>query len=170
MKKDKKTHRIPTDNYPIQTLVNMPLSPSRPSSSELVELHVFYVPEGSWNYKLNTISIEVVNKFISAGFIRVSPHLTLQALRERLGEFLGEDAVAEKFLFLKCIGNNLAVQYQLGGKPLQKKTRLEKFKLEILKFQDHWNRIVIILATKKVLFFGKMKMMELISLEQRTIR
>ncbi|XP_072830216.1 spermatogenesis-associated protein 1 isoform X3 [Vicugna pacos] len=87
----------------------MSLNPSRPSSSELVELHVFYVPEGSWNYKLNTISKEVVNKFISAGFIRISPHLTLQALRERLGEFLGEDAVAEKFLFLKCIGNNLAV-------------------------------------------------------------
>uniref|UniRef100_H0W1B0 Spermatogenesis associated 1 n=1 Tax=Cavia porcellus TaxID=10141 RepID=H0W1B0_CAVPO len=87
----------------------MSLNPSRPSSSELVELHVFYVPEGSWNYKLNTISIEVVNKFISAGFIRVSPQLTLQALRLRLGEFLGEDAVAEKFLFLKCIGNNLAV-------------------------------------------------------------
>ncbi|CAO2600390.1 Spermatogenesis-associated protein 1 [Lemmus lemmus] len=87
----------------------MSLNPSRPSSSELVELHVFYVPEGSWNYTLNTISIEVINKFISAGFIRVSPELTLQALRERLGEFLGVDAVAEKFLFLKCIGNNLAV-------------------------------------------------------------
>uniref|UniRef100_A0A8C3VQT5 Spermatosis associated 1 n=1 Tax=Catagonus wagneri TaxID=51154 RepID=A0A8C3VQT5_9CETA len=75
----------------------------------LMELHVFYVPEGSWNYELNTISREVINKFISAGFIRVSPHLTLQALREHFGEFLGEDAVAEKFLFLKCIGNNLAV-------------------------------------------------------------
>ncbi|XP_072504976.1 spermatogenesis-associated protein 1 isoform X7 [Notamacropus eugenii] len=87
-------------------------NPSRPSSSELVELHVFYVPEGSWNYKLNTISVEVVSKFISAGFIRVSPHLTLQALREQLGEFLGEEAVAEKFLFLKCIGNNLAVALQ----------------------------------------------------------
>lgn len=42
-------------------------------------------------------------------YFRVSPELTLQALRERLGEFLGVDAVAEKFLFLKCIGNNLAV-------------------------------------------------------------
>lgn len=42
-------------------------------------------------------------------YFRVSPHLTLQALREHLGEFLGEDAVAEKFLFLKCIGNNLSV-------------------------------------------------------------
>uniref|UniRef100_A0A8C6RMT4 Spermatogenesis associated 1 n=1 Tax=Nannospalax galili TaxID=1026970 RepID=A0A8C6RMT4_NANGA len=75
----------------------------------MVELHVFYVPEGSWNYKLNTISIEGINKFISAGFIRISPQLTLQALREHLGEFLGVAAVAEKFLFLKFIGNNLAV-------------------------------------------------------------
>ncbi|XP_046299198.1 spermatogenesis-associated protein 1 isoform X1 [Marmota monax] len=105
MKREKKTRKNPA----VQTLVSMSHNPSQPSSSELVELHVFYVPEGSWNYKLNTISIEVINKFISAGFIRVSPQLTLQALRLRLGEFLGEDAVAEKFLFLKCIGNNLAV-------------------------------------------------------------
>ncbi|XP_055978832.1 spermatogenesis-associated protein 1-like [Sorex fumeus] len=41
--------------------------------------------------------------------MKISPDLTLQALRERLVEFLGEDAIAEKFLFLKCIGNNLAV-------------------------------------------------------------
>ena len=31
---------------------------------------MFYVPEGSWNYKLNTISVEVVDEFISAGFLR----------------------------------------------------------------------------------------------------
>lgn len=35
-----------------------------------MELHVFYVPEGSWNYQLNTIAIEVVNKLTLAGFIR----------------------------------------------------------------------------------------------------
>lgn len=116
----------------------MSLNPSRPSSSELVELHVFYVPEGSWNYKLNTISIEVINKFISAGFIRVSPELTLQALRERLGEFLGVDAVAEKFLFLKCIGNNLAVL---------RKARLHKTTMEVLRCQDHWKSQVIVWVT-----------------------
>ncbi|XP_054994524.1 spermatogenesis-associated protein 1 [Sorex araneus] len=93
----------------METLVNMSIDPGQSSSSELVELHIFYVPEGSWNYKLNTVSMNVINKFISAGFIRISPDLTLQALRERLVEFLGEDAIAEKFLFLKCIGNNLAV-------------------------------------------------------------
>nr|XP_025727879.1 spermatogenesis-associated protein 1 isoform X6 [Callorhinus ursinus] len=146
MKKDKKkTHRIPTDNYPIQTLVNMSLSPSRPSSSELVELHVFYVPEGSWNYKLNTISIEVVNKFISAGFIRVSPHLTLQALRERLGEFLGEDAVAEKFLFLKCIGNNLAVVKVKQESELKLKSFAPPYALQpelyLLPIMDHLGNI-----------------------------
>ncbi|XP_060058241.1 spermatogenesis-associated protein 1 [Erinaceus europaeus] len=123
----------------------MPLNPSRPSSSELVELHVFYVPEGSWNYRLNTISIEVVNKFISAGFIRVSPHLTLQALRERLGEFLGEDAVAEKFLFLKCIGNNLAVVKTKQESELKLKSFVPPYALQpelyLLPIMDHLGNV-----------------------------
>ncbi|XP_007480667.1 spermatogenesis-associated protein 1 isoform X1 [Monodelphis domestica] len=118
---------------------------SRPSSSELVELHVFYVPEGSWNYKLNTISVEVVSKFISAGFIRVSPHLTLQALREQLGEFLGEEAVAEKFLFLKCIGNNLAVVKTKQEKELKLKSFAPPYALQpelyLLPIVDHLGNI-----------------------------
>uniref|UniRef100_A0A8C5XU63 Spermatosis associated 1 n=1 Tax=Microcebus murinus TaxID=30608 RepID=A0A8C5XU63_MICMU len=145
MKKDLKNPKIPTDNYPIQTLANMSLNPSRPSSSELVELHVFYVPEGSWNYKLNTISMEVVNKFISAGFIRVSPQLTLQALRERLGEFLGEDAVAEKFLFLKCIGNNLAVVKEKQESELKLKSFAPPYALQpelyLLPIMDHLGNV-----------------------------
>ncbi|NXN12831.1 SPAT1 protein, partial [Indicator maculatus] len=75
----------------------------------LVELHVFYVPEEVWNFKLNTVPIALTSKFISAGFIRVSPHITLRALRERLGEYLGGVAVADKFKFLKCVGKKLAV-------------------------------------------------------------
>ncbi|ELR62459.1 Spermatogenesis-associated protein 1, partial [Bos mutus] len=144
----KKPYKIPTDNYPIQTLVNMSLNPSRPSSSELVELHVFYVPEGSWNYKLNTISIEVVNKFISAGFIRqvfLSPHLTLQDLRERLSEFLGEEAVTEKFLFLKCIGNNLAVVRTKQESELKLKSFVPPYALQpelyLLPIMDHLGNI-----------------------------
>ncbi|XP_021014293.1 spermatogenesis-associated protein 1 isoform X1 [Mus caroli] len=123
----------------------MSLSPSRPSSSELVELHVFYVPEGSWNYKLNTISIEVINNFISAGFIRVSPQLTLQALRERLGEFLGVDAVAEKFLFLKCIGNNLAVVKEKQESELKLKSFAPPYALQpelyLLPVMDHLGNV-----------------------------
>nr|XP_040144884.1 spermatogenesis-associated protein 1 isoform X3 [Ictidomys tridecemlineatus] len=127
MKREKKTRKNPA----VQTL--------------LVELHVFYVPEGSWNYKLNTISIEVINKFISAGFIRVSPQLTLQALRLRLGEFLGEDAVAEKFLFLKCIGNNLAVVKEKQEPELKLKSFAPPYALQpelyLLPVMDHLGNV-----------------------------
>ncbi|NWQ87279.1 SPAT1 protein, partial [Burhinus bistriatus] len=74
-----------------------------------VELHVFYVPEEVWNFKLNTVPVALSSKFISAGFIRVSPHITLRVLREKLGEYLGGVAAADKFKFLKCIGKKLAV-------------------------------------------------------------
>lgn len=82
---------------------------TRPQTSQLVELHVFFVPEEVWNFKLNTVPVALASKFISAGFIRVSPHITLRMLREKLGEYLGGVAVADKFLFLKCIGKKLAV-------------------------------------------------------------
>uniref|UniRef100_A0A663MEY1 Spermatogenesis associated 1 n=1 Tax=Athene cunicularia TaxID=194338 RepID=A0A663MEY1_ATHCN len=58
---------------------------------------------------MNTIPVALTSKFISAGFIRVSPHITLRVLREKLGEYLGGVAVADKFKFLKCIGKKLAV-------------------------------------------------------------
>ncbi|XP_070795532.1 spermatogenesis-associated protein 1 [Pituophis catenifer annectens] len=88
---------------------NMLSNQNRPHTSELLELHVFYVPEEVWNFKLNTVSIEVISKFFSAGFIRVSPHMTLKTLRENLGEYLDEDAVIDKYVFLKCIGEKLVV-------------------------------------------------------------
>ncbi|NXG52670.1 SPAT1 protein, partial [Psilopogon haemacephalus] len=87
----------------------MSFSHMRPQTSQLVELHVFYVPEEVWNFKLNTVPIALASKFISAGFIRVSPHITLRVLREKLGEYLDGVAFADKFKFLKCIGKKLAV-------------------------------------------------------------
>ncbi|XP_053247880.1 spermatogenesis-associated protein 1 isoform X2 [Podarcis raffonei] len=87
----------------------MPSSHIRPPTSELLELHVFYVPEDVWNFKLNTVPVDVASKFFSAGFIRVSPYMTLRTLREQLGDYLGEDAVVDKYIFLKCIGKKLAV-------------------------------------------------------------
>ncbi|NWV36558.1 SPAT1 protein, partial [Grantiella picta] len=75
----------------------------------LVELHVFYVPAEVWDFKLNTVPVALTSKFISAGFIRVSPHITLRALREKLGEYLGGVTGADKFRFLKCIGKKLAL-------------------------------------------------------------
>ncbi|XP_041277730.1 spermatogenesis-associated protein 1 [Onychostruthus taczanowskii] len=87
----------------------MSLSQMRPQTSQLLELHVFYVPAEVWNFKLNTVPVALTSKFVSAGFIRVSPHITLRVLRERLGEYLGGVTVADKFRFLKCIGKKLAV-------------------------------------------------------------
>nr|XP_009513322.1 PREDICTED: spermatogenesis-associated protein 1 [Phalacrocorax carbo] len=87
----------------------MSFSQMRPQTSQLVELHVFYVPEEVWNFKLNTVPVALASKFISAGFIRVSPFITLRVLREKLGDYLGGVAVADKFKFLKCIGKKLAV-------------------------------------------------------------
>ncbi|XP_062467202.1 spermatogenesis-associated protein 1 isoform X2 [Pezoporus occidentalis] len=87
----------------------MLFSQRRPQTSQLVEFHVFYVPEEVWNFKLNTVPVALTSKFISAGFIRVSPHITLRVLREKLGEYLGGVSAADKFRFLKCVGKRLAV-------------------------------------------------------------
>ncbi|XP_054836058.1 spermatogenesis-associated protein 1 [Eublepharis macularius] len=92
-----------------RTSRNMPSSQLRPPTSELLELHVFYVPEEVWNFRLNTVPVDVTNKFLSAGFIRVSPHMTLRTLREQLREHLGEDSVVKNYTFLKCIGGKLAM-------------------------------------------------------------
>ncbi|OCT82517.1 spermatogenesis-associated protein 1 isoform X2 [Xenopus laevis] len=83
--------------------------PSRPSTAGLIELHVYQVPDNLWNFKLNKVSTDLISKFMSVGFIRVSPDMKLQTLRERLGEYLGDDIVLDKFAFLKCVGRSLAV-------------------------------------------------------------
>ncbi|XP_075394891.1 spermatogenesis-associated protein 1 [Tenrec ecaudatus] len=76
---------------------------------------------------------------------RVSPQLTLQALREHLGEFLGEEAVAEKFLFLKCIGNNLAVVKAKQESELKLKSFAPPYALQpelyLLPIMDHLGNI-----------------------------
>ncbi|GAB1288229.1 Spermatogenesis-associated protein 1 [Apodemus speciosus] len=78
-------------------------------------------------------------------FFIVSPQLTLQALRERLGEFLGVDAVAEKFLFLKCIGNNLAVVKEKQESELKLKSFAPPYALQpelyLLPVIDHLGNV-----------------------------
>uniref|UniRef100_G1RFV9 Uncharacterized protein n=1 Tax=Nomascus leucogenys TaxID=61853 RepID=G1RFV9_NOMLE len=137
MKKDKKRNKIPADNYPIQTLVNTSLNPSQPSSSELVELHVFYVPEGSWNYKLNTISTEVVNKFISAGFLRqvLCSHVTI-CLKEESFFF------REKMLFgnLKTISEKYFQESELKLKSFAPPYALQP-ELYLLPVMDHLGNV-----------------------------
>ncbi|XP_042560788.1 spermatogenesis-associated protein 1 isoform X2 [Clupea harengus] len=81
----------------------------RRASSEYLELHVLCVPLELWNSKLNTISSEVIDNFISAGLIRVYPDITLKALRDELAVLLGGDAFIDRYSFLKCVGRSLAL-------------------------------------------------------------
>ncbi|XP_041695976.1 spermatogenesis-associated protein 1 [Coregonus clupeaformis] len=81
----------------------------RPTSSKFVELHVLFVPNEQWNLKLNRVSVEAIESFISAGFIRVSPDISLRTLRSELGLLLGAERDIDKFSFLKCVGQSLAL-------------------------------------------------------------
>ncbi|XP_035269414.1 spermatogenesis-associated protein 1 isoform X3 [Anguilla anguilla] len=75
----------------------------------LLELHIFYVPEEKWNSKLNKAPIEAIDGFISAGFIRVYPNISLKTLRDELGGLLGAEKSIDNFSFLKCVGRSLAL-------------------------------------------------------------
>ncbi|KAM4022806.1 spermatogenesis-associated protein 1 isoform 2-T2 [Anomaloglossus baeobatrachus] len=92
------------DSNPGQT----PMNQTRPSTAGLIELHVYLVPEELWSPELNKASLDVIERFISLGFIRVLPDMTLWTLRENLAEFLGDGAVTDKFVFLKSVGSSLA--------------------------------------------------------------
>ncbi|XP_064189501.1 spermatogenesis-associated protein 1 isoform X2 [Anguilla rostrata] len=81
----------------------------RPTTARLLELHIFYVPEEKWNSKLNKAPIEAIDGFISAGFIRVYPNISLKTLRDELGGLLGAEKSIDNFSFLKCVGRSLAL-------------------------------------------------------------
>ncbi|XP_006792124.2 spermatogenesis-associated protein 1 [Neolamprologus brichardi] len=81
----------------------------RPHSCKLLELHVLFVPADQWNVKLNKVPAEATESFVSAGFIRVYPDVTLKTLRSELGALLGARRSVNKFSFLKCVGRSLAL-------------------------------------------------------------
>lgn len=94
----------------------------RPTSSKFVELHVLYVPDDHWDVKLNKVPAEAIERFISAGFIRVYPDVTLETLRGQLGSLLGADRNMDKFSFLKCVGRSLALVKSKQESDLKVKT------------------------------------------------
>ncbi|KAF4107114.1 spermatogenesis-associated protein 1 [Onychostoma macrolepis] len=81
----------------------------RAEITERVELHVFFVPDDQFDRRLNKVSAEAVDTFISAGFIRVDSDVSLSDLRSDLGTFLGLDRIADRYVFLKCVGRSLAL-------------------------------------------------------------
>ncbi|XP_051767503.1 spermatogenesis-associated protein 1 isoform X2 [Ctenopharyngodon idella] len=81
----------------------------RTETTERVELHVFFVPDDQFDRRLNKVSAEAMDTFISAGFIRVDSDVSLSDLRSDLGSFLGLDRITERYVFLKCVGRSLAL-------------------------------------------------------------
>ncbi|XP_041862332.1 spermatogenesis-associated protein 1 isoform X2 [Melanotaenia boesemani] len=81
----------------------------RPNSCKFVELHVLFVPGEQWNAKLNKVPAETTESFISAGFIRVYPDITLKTLRRELDALFGTERNISKYSFLKCVGRSLAL-------------------------------------------------------------
>ncbi|KAM4547880.1 spermatogenesis-associated protein 1 [Odontesthes bonariensis] len=94
----------------------------RPASCKFVELHVLYVPAEQWNVKLNKVSAEATDSFISAGFIRVYPDITLKTLRRELSALLGAERSINKYSFLKCVGRSLALVKSKQERDLKVKT------------------------------------------------
>ncbi|XP_023809913.1 spermatogenesis-associated protein 1 [Oryzias latipes] len=93
----------------------------RPTSCKFVELHVLCVPGDQWNVKLNKVPAETSESFISAGFIRAYPDLTLKRLRTELDTHLGGDRSTNKYSFLKCVGRSLALVKRNQEKELKVK-------------------------------------------------
>ncbi|CAJ1060695.1 spermatogenesis-associated protein 1 isoform X1 [Xyrichtys novacula] len=102
----------------------------RPTSSKFVELHVLYVPEDQWDVKLNKVPAEAIESFVSAGFIRVYPDITLKTLRNELGALLGAERSIDKFSFLKCVGRSLALVKSRQERDLKVKTFAPPYALQ----------------------------------------
>ncbi|XP_053369560.1 spermatogenesis-associated protein 1 [Clarias gariepinus] len=94
----------------------------RATASECVELHVFFVPDEQWNSRLNKVSVEAIDSFISGGFIRVHPDKSLKAIREELGSLLLRSEVMDRYYFLKCVGRSLAMVKAKQEKDLKAKS------------------------------------------------
>ncbi|XP_037556910.1 uncharacterized protein LOC119433726 [Dermacentor silvarum] len=79
---------------------------SRPPSEQLVDLHVYIIPEERWLRKRKLARNYVVDYAISAGFIRVLPTARLVDVRREIDRQLGHDVVPKEYVFLRSVGRN----------------------------------------------------------------
>nr|XP_039273580.1 uncharacterized protein LOC120347603 [Styela clava] len=81
----------------------------RPSSDELIDLHVSIVPPEHWIQRLNYASQTVIAETFSVGFIRVHPDNTILSLRKDISEQIGDQLFPSNYVFLKHVGRCLAL-------------------------------------------------------------
>lgn len=94
---------------------------TRPSSAELVDLHVYIVPPEIWRERYNNFLNQNVTETISAGIIRVHPERFVSDLRNELEQQVGEDMLPRDYVFLKSVGRSITrlkqkQEYQLKAK------------------------------------------------------
>lgn len=94
---------------------------TRPSSAELIDLHVYIVPPEIWRERYNNLLNQNVTETISAGIIRVHPERFVYDLRNELEQQVGEDMLPRDYVFLKSVGRSitrlkLKQEYQLKAK------------------------------------------------------
>ncbi|XP_038049653.1 golgin subfamily A member 6-like protein 22 isoform X1 [Patiria miniata] len=88
-------------------MTSSPAPMARPPSEQLVDLHVYLVPQEVWNEKYRSAYNDVIHQTISAGFLRVWPELSLYYLRNQIIEQLGYDVLPPEYVFLKSVGRCL---------------------------------------------------------------
>lgn len=94
---------------------------TRPSSAELIDLHVYIVPPEIWRERYNNLLNQNVTETISAGIIRVHPERFVYDLRNELEQQVGEDMLPRDYVFLKSVGRSITrlkqkQEYQLKAK------------------------------------------------------
>lgn len=80
---------------------------TRPSSAELIDLHVYIVPPEIWRERYNNLLNQNVTETISAGIIRVHPERFVYDLRNELEQQVGEDMLPRDYVFLKSVGRSI---------------------------------------------------------------
>ncbi|XP_075924201.1 spermatogenesis-associated protein 1 [Petromyzon marinus] len=79
---------------------------SRPPSSQLVDVHVWLLPQPLWKEETNTALAQDTSRAVSVGFVRTLPDWPLLSVRRQVERDLDRD-VPQQFLFLKGMGPHL---------------------------------------------------------------
>ncbi|UJR38018.1 hypothetical protein I4U23_030700 [Adineta vaga] len=104
----------------------------RPDSAQLVDLHIYIIPNNVWQEQKNLAENDAIEQAMSAGFVRIPQNLTIYDLRQHIVDVCGqEDGFPKEFIYLRSVGRCLA-----KVKP-QQELELRTFAPEIYVLEGH---------------------------------
>ncbi|KAI3381128.1 hypothetical protein SNEBB_007542 [Seison nebaliae] len=102
--------------YPIQPTTD------RPSSDNLIDLHVYVMPQSLWRRQYNLALNDSMDQCISQGFIRVPPYILIEQLREEIEYQCGEDvSLPRNYVFVRSVGRCFTIVKKKQEKELKAK-------------------------------------------------